>query len=138
VIHDLSLHGPTRTLAAFTHGRSAYRATLPSAAAIRRSSGGAATAGVERPRWSAIAPNPLRLGDGTARLEYSAPAGTRVSIGIFDAAGRLRRQWPAESASGAVRFDGRDAAGKPLPVGVYFARLSGRGGTASLPLTILP
>ena len=32
-IDDLALHGPTRTLVAFTHGRSAYRVALPSAAA---------------------------------------------------------------------------------------------------------
>jgi hypothetical protein len=70
----------------------------------------------------AIAPNPFT---GPARMTLTTVAPGRVTIGVYDVAGRLvRRIASADLAGGLHRFewDGRDEAGRSAPPGVYFAR----------------
>jgi len=65
-------------------------------------------------------PNPFR-----ASTRLAVPAGTHA-IRILDARGRVVRTLAA--GSGALVFDGRDAAGQPLPGGVYWAAPLGADG----------
>jgi hypothetical protein len=73
-------------------------------------------------------PNPSRSGAPT-RLSLSAPAGlpagARASLLLFDVNGRLVRtlyDGPAVAGPTTLAWDGRDDAGRAVPVGVYFAR----------------
>jgi hypothetical protein len=53
------------------------------------------------------------------------------SVTIHDVTGRLLRRLDTAAGTRAVRWDGRDAGGSPLPSGVYFARVgSGPEGVA--------
>lgn len=78
----------------------------------------------------ACSPNPVA---GHAHLELALPQAGLTQLEIFDAAGRLVRQWPAqERAEGLhqIGWDGRGRDGAPLPTGVYLARLTSSGKTA--------
>jgi hypothetical protein len=104
-------------------------------------------------------PNPMRESATlvwTVRGLYSAPgatkggsagapsaAGSRSSVEIFDASGRRVRALavPDEGlGEGSVVWDGRDVAARPVPGGVYYARLT-IGGSAqvlrSIPVVVL-
>jgi hypothetical protein len=76
-----------------------------------------------------IWPNPTH---GGARLELSPAGGPAPeSAEIVDATGRLvRRLGPDDALPGSRgwSWDGRNAAGAPVPGGVYFVRLPGKGG----------
>lgn len=68
-------------------------------------------------------PNPFR---GTTTLSFESPAGEPVSVAIYAASGRLVRTLaapPDRGGLGSVTWDGRDAAGRKVASGVYFARL---------------
>jgi hypothetical protein len=76
-----------------------------------------------------VTPNPAR---GGCTLRFALAAGGNVTITLHDVAGRrlrtLRSGWfPAGPT--ALRWDGTDAAGSPLPAGVYLARLAAPGHT---------
>jgi len=88
------------------------------------------TVAVEAPRpvsadlELACAPNPF--GDQT-RIDYALPNGGRVSLAVHD----LRGAIIASLADGVVAagrwsavWDGRDANGRRVPAGIYFARLA--------------
>jgi flagellar hook assembly protein FlgD len=67
------------------------------------------------------------------RLGATASA-DRVSVAIYDVAGRMVRTLQAQSAQGAtgqLRWDGTDDAGRALPGGVYLLRLAGDGRTVT-------
>lgn len=91
-----------------------------------------ATVGVPAPRVGAaltlaIRPNPSR---GPIQLTVSAPGLERWRLTIVDAQGR--RLYMREAAgAGAVRWDGRDAAGTRMASGTYWARLDGAQGSLS-------
>ncbi len=72
----------------------------------------------------AVAPNPLS-GGGT--FHYSLPGGRgTVLLSIFDVSGRLVRVLAREQGGvgeHTVRWDGRDASGRQVGSGIYFARL---------------
>lgn len=66
-----------------------------------------------------------RLGPAPA-LELDLPAAGRVRIALFDATGRHVRtlvDQSLEAGRTTWTWDGRDAAGRPVPRGLYFARL---------------
>ena len=68
----------------------------------------------------AFHPNPFHLG-GT--LEFAVPAAGVVSLGLYDVAGRLVREFVTGSSSPGVytiAWDGRNTQGTEVPVGVYF------------------
>jgi len=80
--------------------------------------------------FAGAAPNPLVGGEG-ALLRFALPVAGRVSIDALDAGGRrVARVFEGERGAGAssVRWDGRDAAGRALPAGLYFLRLASGGG----------
>jgi hypothetical protein len=73
---------------------------------------------------AAMSPNPVRP---DASLRFTTSRAGFVRVRLYDAAGRLvRRLLEEPSLPGgrhAARFDGHDAAGRPLPSGIYFYRV---------------
>jgi hypothetical protein len=70
----------------------------------------------------------------TPTLEWSAPAGTRAWLRLYDVRGRLVRTLVAgetapDPGPRRVTWDGRDRSGRPAPAGVHFALLTGEGGS---------
>ena len=68
-------------------------------------------------------PNPFRAGTS---IGFSLPADQRVSLRVFNVAGRLVRtlvDGPMVSGRATVVWDGRDEQGGRLSSGVYFYRL---------------
>jgi hypothetical protein len=68
-------------------------------------------------------PNPF---NATTRISFELETGGRVQLRIYDVMGRMVRSLvDTEFLAGrrAVAFDGRDASGRRLATGVYFARL---------------
>jgi hypothetical protein len=81
----------------------------------------------ERIMLHLAAPNPFN--DRTT-LRFDLPVRGSVRLGVYDAAGRLIRtlldvELPAGSHQAV--WDGRDSAGRGVPSGSYFARLSAGG-----------
>lgn len=73
-------------------------------------------------------PNPA---PGRVSLRYAIAATERVSLGVYDVQGRLVKSIHDGAAQAGVHvdgWDGRDAAGKRAPHGVYFARITTGGG----------
>jgi len=69
-----------------------------------------------------VAPNPT---PASAEILLAAPNATEVRLALFDATGRcLRELAPRHQSNGAfgLTWDGRDAAGRRLPNGVYYLR----------------
>ncbi len=72
-------------------------------------------------------PNPFR---DAATIAYDLPARARVSIAVYDVAGRLVRQVADETVEAgphAVQWDGKDTSGRPAASGVYFCRINAGG-----------
>ncbi len=68
-------------------------------------------------------PNPF---SASTEIAYSIPSAARLEVGVYDVNGRKLATLAEGTASAgrhAVRWDGRDAAGRQLPAGVYFVRL---------------
>jgi photosystem II stability/assembly factor-like uncharacterized protein len=123
-VFDLTLHAPSRTLVAATHGRGQWKldlSGLPSDVAAPSSA---------RLRLSPPAPNPSRAAVRFALdLDTDAPA----DVSIYDVSGRRIRvlhDGPARRGSLALVWDGRDAAGLPVAPGVYFLRARSAGAVA--------
>jgi len=77
-------------------------------------------------------PNPAQ---GPALLRYALPRAQEATLAVFDAGGRLvrtLRQGNAGAGEHLVSWDGRDASGRFLPGGLYFARLTSEERTLSL------
>jgi len=83
-------------------------------------------------------PNPF---NPTTRLRFTLPAPDRVSLAVYDAAGRHVRTLLAASTQPAgdttLDWDGRSDAGDPLPSGVYLLRLVAGDQSAATKLTVL-
>ncbi len=95
----------------------------------------APAAGVDaRLQWTAVAPNPSRGDDAVVRLALTAPAASgALEVSLHDVAGRLVRRFGVdgrESGMHTLVWDGRDAAGRIVPPGVYFARARSGGAVA--------
>jgi len=70
-----------------------------------------------------VLPNPTR---GQTSVRFAAPAATDARVEIYSLSGRLVAALDAASGpggAGAAVWDGRDASGRPVSSGVYFARL---------------
>ena len=81
--------------------------------------------------------NPLR---GGARLAVGARRGENARVGLYDVTGRrVRVLWDGAMPSGriTVDWDGRDAGGRQVRSGIYFAQLSCRGATRSLRVPLI-
>jgi len=82
-------------------------------------------------------PNPF---NPSTLLSYRLAAPGRLALSIHDAQGRLLRclvdAWQ-EAGTHSATWDGRDDRGRPLPSGVYFARLSAAGEVRGQQLILL-
>jgi hypothetical protein len=131
VVHDLVLHAPTRTLVAFTHGRSCYRLQLPAPSTVPAFP-------PARPREALVfraAPNPFTA---TTTLTFRIPGDPRARLQIVDVGGRVLRTLrtgTGAASAGEIVFDGRDGRGRSLPAGTYFARLATAHGSITRSLT---
>lgn len=82
-------------------------------------------------------PNPF---NPATELRFSAPAGAPVNLSIHDLAGRCVATLLAGPATGGeqrVVWNGRDAAGRALPTGVYLARLEAGELSAAVKLLLI-
>ncbi len=82
------------------------------------------------------APNPF---DATTTIRYSLQVAGPVSIALFDAGGRLVREWTrSEQSPGdhAITWDGGDDAGRRLPAGVYLVRIRTQRGDSTRRLVL--
>lgn len=87
-------------------------------------------------------PNPFRTGESTT-IRFAIPDGSAGSggvLGVFDVAGRRVRILRRDVAPGtqAVSWDGRDAAGRSVPPGVYVIRLVADGEERTVRALVLP
>lgn len=82
-----------------------------------------AVASTSVPGTMEVSPNPFRE---TVDITLSSQA-EQGSVRIFDIAGRLVESLPYSSDDGqaSVTWDGTSSFGRPVPVGVYFAREAG-------------
>lgn len=85
-----------------------------------------------------VSPNPA---PGAMRVEFDLAAPGEVELAIFDVAGRqvatLERGTRAAGRHEA-RWDGRDAAGRRVEGGIYFARLTADDGSAFSRVVVIP
>ena len=94
----------------------------PYEALVDAGAGPAGAAGVLA--WSAPVPNPSAAGAGV-RLVLVVPQASAARIALHDVAGRLVRllhDGPLAAGRHAFAWDGRDAVGRAVPPGLYFAR----------------
>lgn len=85
----------------------------------------------------AARPNPF---NPSTRLAFSLPAAAHVVLDVFDARGRRVRRLldePRSSGLFTTDWDGRDAAGRPLPGGLYLVRLLAGGAVSTLKLSLV-
>ena len=123
-VFDLKLHGASRQLFAFTHGRSAWTINVSALPAA-----GVTAAVPPRLDLSPAWPNPAR---GAVRMSLELSHAARAEVVIYDVLGR-RVSTLASGVLGAgaheITWDGRDAGGRRAGSGVYFARASAEGAT---------
>lgn len=82
-------------------------------------------------------PNPVARG---TRIAFSLSAGGKVTLSVFDAAGRLVDTLvDGTHSAGAhtVAWSAADRSGRPLPSGVYWYRLSTNGETRTKRMTVI-
>jgi hypothetical protein len=100
------------------------------------------TGGVPGPTWSLrfLPPGPNPLHTGTS-LGFELPAPAHVVLGIYDSGGR-RVASLADGTFGAgrhaLRWDARDDAGRAVPAGLYFVRVSTPGLRETRRVVVLP
>jgi hypothetical protein len=83
------------------------------------------------------APNPF---NPRTVISWNQPQSGSVTLDIHDAKGhRLRTLVAGQLAAGHQEFawDGRDAAGRSLPAGLYLVRLRGTAGTAQVKILLI-
>lgn len=81
-------------------------------------------------------PNPT---DGGASFRFGLPRGARVDFAVFDSRGRRVRvlaNGALPAGEHAIRWDGRDRGGRPVPSGLYFYRVKVEGRVLSGRLTV--
>jgi hypothetical protein len=83
-------------------------------------------------------PNPTSSG---TRITFSLPLAGTVQLGVHDAEGRLVRILRNGQASQGSRqeawWDGRNAQGKAMPSGIYYARLQWNGQSRTTRVTLI-
>jgi len=87
---------------------------------------------------SQAAPNPIR--SGPSSIAYLAPRGERVTLAVYDAAGRLVRTLVSGLSDGqpaTVVWDGSSAGGENVASGVYLVRLAAGGRSETAKVAVL-
>ncbi len=77
----------------------------------------------DRLRQDVPAPNPTA---GATTLRFALPRAGRATVRILDVAGRVIRtlvDGSRPAGANEVRWDGRDAAGRPVAAGIYWSRV---------------
>jgi len=124
-VFDLTLHAPSHTLIAATHGRSQWTLDVtPTAIAVSPENG------PSRIALSPPAPNPSR---GATSLTLELSRAGQADVIVFDAGGRRVRTLLAgrlDAGSHTLGWDGTDDAGTRVGAGVYFVRARAAEGTA--------
>ena len=117
VVDDLTLHAPSRTLVAATHGRSQWKLDLTGL-----SVGVPGPATGPQLALSTPAPNPT---NGATRFTLETPSRAEVDVAVFDPQGRrITTLIHGALAAGKreVAWNGEDAAGRLTRPGVYYVR----------------
>ncbi|MBD3333941.1 MAG: hypothetical protein GF355_00310, partial [Candidatus Eisenbacteria bacterium] len=123
VVTQLALDAEGRLIAA-TYGRSFFAADITD---LSGAPAGEDLADRRFGRTLPVAPNPART---EAAIRWEVPRDLPLEIEVITVSGRRvwSRSLPARGAGmGELTWTGRDAAGRPLPAGVYFARVSTGG-----------
>jgi hypothetical protein len=115
--HDLTLHEPTRTLVAWTHGRSAFRISLPPTVSVANE--GTNPGAIH---LSQNYPNPF---NPTTIISYQVSAVSRVSLKIYDMLGAEVATLVDETKSPGTHEATWNATG--LASGVYLYQLKAGG-----------
>jgi len=123
-VFDMTLHAPSRTLLAATHGRGQWRLDL-----TQLPTDVATVPALQSIDMRPPVPNPSR---GPIRVDLVLAAAAReADVAVYDVAGRIVRRihgGPLPSGTHALTWDGRDARGTPAAAGVYFVRAAVHGG----------
>jgi hypothetical protein len=95
--------------------------------------------GARPPGESALTvwPNPC---PGSASFAFTLPAAGEAAVGVYDIAGRLVTELHSGTAAAGesvLRWDAKDAAGRPVASGVYFIRLRSKGQTETARLVLI-
>ncbi|MDP6460378.1 MAG: S8 family serine peptidase, partial [Gemmatimonadota bacterium] len=102
--------------------------------------GGAQTGAAERVAADGVAaatPNPFAR---ETVIRFTRKAGVEARITLYDIAGREVRTLRAdagEAGAHAIRWDGRNARGRTLPAGLYFAKIRAGHRNTTVKLTLL-
>jgi photosystem II stability/assembly factor-like uncharacterized protein len=86
-------------------------------------SAAAVPGGGRAPGVASVYPNPLRE---TTKISFALGAGSRVEARIYDVEGRLVRTLFSSTLPAGnheLKWDGRDAGGRPVSAGVYFTKI---------------
>ena len=129
-VFDLDFHPQTRMIAAGTYGRSLFTITAPDVATAVGEAPAAARLALQ------AAPNPF---NPRTEIRFTLTEAGPARLEILDVRGRrLARPVDGELPGGEhrVRWDGRDADGRPLPAGVYLARLTTASARQTLKLVL--
>ena len=127
VIADLYLHEGSRSLFAFTHGRSAWQfdlASVPLAVPV-----------VGAPTGIALALGSANPARGAVRLTLSLPRGANAQVTVHDALGRRVATLCAgalDAGAHAFTWDHRGESGARASAGVYFIRATSGGETRAI------
>ncbi len=119
-VMDLTLHAPTRTLTAATHGRSMFNIDVSNLTAIS----GPNQSIAEQFTLKGIYPNPF---NPVTNIEFVLHRRQTVDVSVFDMLGRKIRTLSNETLAGGtylLRWDGRDDQQQLVSSGVYLIRLS--------------
>lgn len=84
-----------------------------------------------------VTPNPFMR---TTTIRYEIPATLNTRVGIYDVSGRLIKTLVDESQRAghyAVSWNGKDARGRIVPSGIYFARLVAEGYEATRRMVLM-
>lgn len=100
--------------------------TLPAPGAAEEAAAWKPRFGIDR-----LSPNPIAgISSGGAVVEYAIPRAGLASIRLYDVRGALVHtlvEAPTDPGVHRLDWDGRDAAGRTLPAGLYFIRLQASG-----------
>lgn len=119
IVDALAVRPADRLVVAATHGRGIFSAALPPDWSVERVPGAVRIAG--------SAPNPFNAG---TTIAFDLPAAAQVRLEVLDLRGRrvaVLVDGRRDAGEHAVPWDGTDAAGRPVPSGVYRTRLSALG-----------
>lgn len=88
-------------------------------------------------QFAAPSPNPSR---SATRLAFATPAAGHVRVAIYDMQGREVRSLvngPLGAGAHSLTWDGRDTASRPVPGGMYFARVETGDGAQTRKIALL-